>query len=117
MKIVHSRWIPFRGFSAINLFGVIFVRKDLPEEYLSDPLWLDTIVRHERIHTRQMVELLVIPFYLLYIAASLREGPVFRDTESAYRSISFEQEAYAHQDDPEYIQQRRLYAFFNYWRR
>ena len=33
MKIVHSRWIPFRGFSAINLFGVIFVRKDLPDSY------------------------------------------------------------------------------------
>lgn len=67
MKIVRNRWIPFKGFWAINLFGVIFVRKDLPEEHLSDPLWLETIIRHERIHTRQMVELLVIPFYLLYI--------------------------------------------------
>ena len=68
MKIVHSRWIPFRDFSAINLFGVIFVRKDLPDRYQSDPLWLETIVRHERIHTSQMVELLVIPFYLIYIS-------------------------------------------------
>lgn len=117
MKIVRNRWIPFKGFSAINLFGVIFVRKDLPEEHLSDPLWLDTIVRHERIHTRQMVELLVIPFYLLYIVEWLVRLAICHDTESAYRSISFEQEAYAHQDDPEYIQQRRLYAFFNYWRR
>lgn len=65
MKIVRNRWIPFKGFSAINLFGVIFVRKDLPEEYLTNTRWLETIVRHERIHTRQMVELLVILFYLL----------------------------------------------------
>ncbi|WP_299368734.1 hypothetical protein [uncultured Porphyromonas sp.] len=116
MKIVHSRWIPFRGFSAINLFGVIVVRKDLPEEYLSDPLWLETIVRHERIHTRQMVELLVIPFYLIYIIEWLVRLAICRDAERAYRSISFEQEAYAHQDDPEYRQRRKPYAFLRYWR-
>ena len=115
MKIVRSKWIPFKGFWAINLFGVIFVRKDLPERYLSDPLWLDTIVRHERIHTRQMVELLVIPFYLLYIVEWLARLAICRDADSAYRSISFEQEAYAHQDNPEYLQQRRPYAFLNYW--
>ena len=67
MRVVRSRWIPFRGFSAINLFEVIFVRKDLPEEYLTNTHWLETIVRHERIHTRQMLELLVLPFYLYYI--------------------------------------------------
>ena len=116
MKIVRNRWIPFRGFSAINLFGVIFVRKDLPDRYLSDPLWLETIVRHERIHTRQMVELLVILFYLSYIIEWLVRLAICRNAERAYRSISFEQEAYDHQDDPEYLQRRKPYAFLHYWR-
>ena len=116
MKIVRNRWIPFKGFSAINLFGVIFVRKDLPEEYLTNTRWLETIVRHERIHTSQMVELLVILFYLLYIIEWLGRLAICRDAERAYRSISFEQEAYAHQDDPEYLQRRKPYAFLHYWR-
>ena len=116
MKIVRNRWIPFKGFSAINLFGVIFVRKDLPEEYLTNTRWLETILRHERIHTRQMVELLVILFYLLYIIEWLVRLAICRNAERAYRSISFEQEAYAHQDDPEYLQRRKPYAFLHYGR-
>lgn len=116
MKIVRNRWIPFKGFSAINLFGVIFVRKDLPEEYLTNTRWLETIVRHERIHTSQMVELLVILFYLLYIIEWLVRLAICRNAERAYRSISFEQEAYAHQDDPEYLQRRKPYAFLHYCR-
>ena len=116
MKIVRNRWIPFRGFSAINLFGIIFVRKDLPEEYLTNRRWLETIVRHERIHTRQMLELLVLPFYLLYIIEWLVRLAICRNADRAYRSISFEQEAYDHQDDPTYGQRRRPYAFLRYWR-
>lgn len=27
MKIIYNKWIPFKGFCAINLFGVIFARK------------------------------------------------------------------------------------------
>lgn len=116
MRVVRNRWIPFRGFSAINLFGVIFVRKDLPKEYLTNTHWLETIVRHERIHTRQMLELLVLPFYLLYIIEWLVRLAICRNADRAYRSISFEQEAYDHQDDPTYGQRRRPYAFLRYWR-
>lgn len=116
MKIIRNRWIPFKGFSAVNILGVIFVRKDLPTEYLSNLDWLETIVRHERIHTRQMVELLVIPFYLLYIIEWLVRLAIYRDADRAYRTITFEQEAYAHQDDPEYRLRRKPYAFLHYWR-
>ena len=116
MRVVRNRWIPFRGFSTMNLFGVIFVRKDLPEEYLTNTRWLETIVRHERIHTRQMLELLVLPFYLLYIIEWLVRLAICRNADQAYRSISFEQEAYDNQDDPTYGQRRRPYAFLRYWR-
>ena len=73
-------------------------------------------MRHERIHTRQMVEPLVILFYLLYIIEWLVRLAICRNAERAYRSISFEQEAYGHQDDPEYLQRRKPYAFLHYWR-
>lgn len=28
MKIVRNHFIPFKGFMAVNLFGILFVRKE-----------------------------------------------------------------------------------------
>ena len=50
MKVIYNNILPFKGFSAINLFGVVFARK----EY--EPLRSSTI-QHEGIHTAQMKEL------------------------------------------------------------
>lgn len=50
MKIIYNNIIPFKGFLAINLFGVLFVRgtyRDLSA----------TVLNHEKIHTAQMKEL------------------------------------------------------------
>lgn len=44
MKIVYNNIIPFKGFAAINLFGIVFARKS------AEPLSAAT-VRHEAIHT------------------------------------------------------------------
>lgn len=59
MKIVRNNIIPFKGFLAINLFGILFVRGD---SYISPQ-----VINHEKIHTAQMRELLYIPFYLWYV--------------------------------------------------
>lgn len=103
MKIVRSRHIPFGHFSAINLLGVLFVH---PGVYLSQEL-----INHERIHTRQMLELAVLPFYLLYVlewmVRLLMHG-------NAYRNISFEREAYRHQRQPDYLKHRRPYAWLHH---
>ena len=56
MKIIYNNILPPKGFKAINLFGVLFVRKDV-EIY-------DTTLNHEAIHTAQMKEMLYIFFYL-----------------------------------------------------
>lgn len=100
----------------INLFEVIFIRKDLPEEYLANTHWLEAIVRHERTHTRQMLEPLVLPFYLLYTIEWLMCPAICHNADRAYHFIPFEQEVYDHQDDPTYRQRRRPYAFLRYWR-
>lgn len=60
MKIIYNNIIPFPGFAAINLFGVIFARKKYR------PL-SETTVNHEAIHTEQMKELLYVGFYLCYL--------------------------------------------------
>lgn len=99
MKVIYNNLIPFKGFRAINLFGIVFVRgsKELT----------DSESRHEEIHTWQMRELWYLPFYLVYLGEwlfrLLRKG-------NAYREISFEREAYTHENDPTYLQNRSRFA-------
>ena len=87
MKIVRNNIIPFKGFAGINLFGILFVRKDV--------VITERMLNHERIHTAQMKELLFVFFYLWYIIESLIRLCVNRKT--AYRNICFETEAYMNQ--------------------
>lgn len=109
MKIVYNKVVPFEGFLAINLFGILFVRKnkDGGKPYISD-----TVINHESIHTAQMKELGYIFFYLLYFIEWIIR--LFTDTLSAYRSISFEQEAYMNEDNPEYLKNRKHYSWIKY---
>lgn len=100
MKLIYNKWIPFKGFRAINLFGVCFVREGLSMPPHS--------INHEKIHTAQMRELGYIGFYILYLLEWVYRL-VFH-TRTAYRGISFEAEAYCHQFDTEYLDNRKKYA-------
>ena len=54
MKIIYNKLIPFKGFIAINLFGIIFARK----EYKN--CLYRSVINHENIHTAQMKEMFEI---------------------------------------------------------
>lgn len=110
MKIIYNNIIPFKGFLAINLFGFLFVRKG---KKLTD---ID--INHEEIHSEQMKELLYVPFYLIYglewIVRLFQKG---FNAHKAYRAISFEQEAYDNEYNPNYLKERKPYAWFKYWKK
>ncbi|TMU55698.1 hypothetical protein [Flagellimonas algicola] len=74
----------------------------------------DVLINHERIHLKQQRELLIIPFYFLYITEWILRTVLYLDSYRAYQNISFEREAYANEDDMEYIFQRKPYSFLNY---
>lgn len=57
MKVIYNRLLPVRGFTAINLFGIVFARRECR------PL-SEVTLRHEAIHTRQMRETGYVGFYL-----------------------------------------------------
>lgn len=102
MIIVRNRFIPPTGFAYINLFGVLFTRR---VNNISDVDFC-----HEYIHTKQMRELLYIPFYVLYALEWLVRLIQYRDAHKAYRNISFEREAYAHQGELQaYLDGRKHY--------
>lgn len=104
MNVVYNNLIPFWGFCVINLFGVVFARRECR------PLPASTI-NHEAIHTAQMRELLYAGFYLAYgiewLCRLLRQ---WISGASAYRTISFEREAYGCRHIPDYAGFRQRFA-------
>ena len=92
MLIIYNKILPFPGYRAINLFGIIFARG-------KEPLSARTIT-HETIHTKQMLETLVVGFYIWYLLEFLVKLVICFNWDRAYRSISFEQEAYEFADCP-----------------
>ena len=62
-------------------------------------------------HTAQMREMGYVGFYLLYLAEWLWRWPRLKDATAAYRAIRFEREAYAHQDELDYLAYRRPFAW------
>jgi len=107
MKVIRNGLIPFKGFKAINLFGVVFVRRECTITA--------TDLNHEAIHTAQMRELLYVIFYIAYVGEWLFHLAICRNAKAAYRRISFEKEAYAHQAEQEYLNNRKHYNQYRIW--
>ena len=107
MKIKRNRFIPFKDFSAINIFGVIYARRDT---FISD-----RTIRHEQIHTAQMKEMLYILFYLWYAIEWFIRFIVYGfKSHKAYLNTSFEREAYKHQDELDYARLRNRFEWLKH---
>lgn len=103
MKIIINNILPPKGFKCINLFGILFCRRQLNK--------ID--INHETIHTKQGQELLWIGFYLWYIIEYLIRLIIYRDTKLAYKNISFEREAYQNQSNLDYLSNRKHYNWLS----
>ena len=88
MKVIYNDFLPFKGFIGINLFGIVFVRKEfknaLPVDFFS----------HEECHTKQMKRDGYIYFYVKYLYEYIRGLIAYKDSRKAYYDISYEKEAY-----------------------
>lgn len=92
------------GISGITLFPfIILFDKQLKQD--------KRILNHERIHIRQQVELLVLPFYMLYLIEYVMGLLKHRNRFLAYKNISFEKEAYKNDSDLNYLKQRRFWEW------
>ena len=104
-----SKYLPLSPFVAINILGLIVVRKDMLSYYNTD------LKRHEKIHTLQMIETFFIGFYIWYIVEWLIRVVVVlikkERISKAYKSILFEKEAYTNQNNPEYLKSRRAFQY------
>lgn len=110
MKILYNKYFPPKDFAAINLLGIIIVRKDYGTLSKEE-------INHEVIHTRQMLEMLIVPFYLFYILEWFIRLIQYRDRVEAYENISFEREAYTNMCNLSYLKERKLFAFIYYFKK
>lgn len=107
MIIITSKYLVPKDYAAIALFPFLLLRH---KSYSKNKV----LINHEKIHLRQQAELLIIPFYIWYLAEYFMLLIKLRDKKMAYRNISFENEAYIHESDFEYLSKRPLWNFRNY---
>ena len=114
MKIKINRFIPFHGFAAMAFFNVIFIREEY--DYLINTSYFKKIINHESIHEAQMRDFCKwLPlggfiFYIWYVIEWLiRVLFIHPFSRKAYRTIKFEQEAYKHEADFNYLNTRKKF--------
>lgn len=104
--VVFSRLFA-KNFRGLAVYPFIFLREKALKEDLK-------IINHEKIHLRQQIEMLWIFFFLWYGVEFLVRLIRFKNTHIAYLNISFEKEAYAHENDLDYLKTRKFWTFAKY---
>ena len=103
-------YVPFMKVSGMALFPFILVSQ---RAFKKD----EDIIRHEIIHLKQQLELLILPFYLLYLINYIINLCKYKNHYQAYYEIIFEREAYAKEKDTLYLRHRPFWAFMAYFKR
>jgi hypothetical protein len=100
--IIKKSWFVPPSAAGWTLAPFIIYKK---EEYATD-----VNNNHELIHIEQQKELMVIPFFILYILNFIIN--IFRMNSSPYRNIMFEKEAYTNEGNANYLKTRKRFNYF-----
>lgn len=92
----------------MNLFGIVFVRKGAKFDAYD--------YNHEKIHLKQMQEMLWIFYYLWYAIEYLiiMYFAKWNKQSERYHDVSFEEEAHNNDHDLNYTKVRKHYAWVKY---
>lgn len=107
MILIVSKYLIPKGYRGLTLFPFVFLKSANSKSDL-------VLINHEKIHLRQQLELLILPFFIWYGIEFLVRWLKCQDRNLAYRKISFEQEAYGNEKDLHYLKQRSFGMFLKY---
>ena len=108
--IIISKYLVPKGYLGITIFPFVFLKqKKLKEDIV--------LINHEKIHLRQQLEMLLLPFYAFYVLEFLVRLLRYKNWHLAYKNISFEREASAKESDLNYLKQRPFWNFLRYLRK
>ena len=125
MIIIKNTMIPIGDADAMTIWPFIFVIEGSRFNKMDE--------RHERIHGRQQIEMFIlgaiiaavlyftgcgwwslIPFGLFYEWYCIEWFIRLFINKDAYKKISFEQEAYENDGDPQYLDARKIFSWVRY---
>ena len=107
MLFIVNKYLFRRRFVGLTLWPFIIMKQaDLKKDVI--------FINHERIHLRQQLEMLVLPFFIWYVVEYLIRLIQYRNSYTAYRNISFEREAYQNENDLYYLEERSLWSFIKF---
>jgi len=105
--IFVSKYLVPKGYSGITLYPFVFLKtKKLKTN--------SVLINHEKIHLKQQLELLILPFYFWYALEFVFGFLKYKNWHTAYKNISFEKEAYLNERNLQYLNERRFWQFLKY---
>ncbi len=107
MILIVFKYLTPRGFRGLTFYPFVFLAD-------KDDKLNSSFINHEKIHIRQQLEMLIIPFYIWYFIEYLLRLIQYKDRKKAYFTISFEREAYKNEKDLNYLKQRSFWSFLKY---
>lgn len=107
MILIVNKYLLGKGFRGVSIWPFVILKDKITAR---DPVFIN----HEKIHLKQQLELLILPFYIWYLAEFFIKYLQYRDFYLAYRNISFEREAYANEKDLHFTGKRKFWNFRKY---
>ncbi|WP_426091038.1 hypothetical protein [Flavobacterium sp. DSR3-2] len=107
MFLIVTKYLIPKGYHGLALFPFVFIKFSVDKENM-------VFLNHEKIHLRQQLELLIVPFFIWYFIEYFVRVAQYKNADLAYRNISFEREAYANESNLEFLKKRPFFSFFNY---
>lgn len=107
MFLIVAKYLIPNGYRGMAVFPFVIVKYGFDKTNT-------VFVNHEKIHLRQQLEMLVIPFFVWYLLEYLIRLLQYKNAALAYQNISFEREAYAKETDLSYLKNRSFFRFLNY---
>lgn len=107
MVLITAKYLIPKGYRGLAVFPFVFLKYSIDKENL-------VFINHERIHLRQQLELLIIPFFIWYFLEYLVRLIQYKNFDLAYRNICFEREAYANERNLDFLKQRSFLNFLKF---
>ncbi|AOW09391.1 hypothetical protein EM308_07670 [Flavobacterium gilvum] len=107
MFVIVVKFLIPKGYRGLTVFPFVFIKYSFDSQN-------ETLINHEKIHLRQQLELLILPFFIWYIVEYAVRLLQYKNTNLAYRNICFEREAYANERNLGYLKKRPFFRFLSY---
>ncbi|WP_433835821.1 hypothetical protein [Flavobacterium anhuiense] len=107
MFLIVAKYLIPKGYRGMAVFPFVLMKYDFDKANR-------VFVNHEKIHLRQQLEMLVLPFFTWYVLEFFIRLIQYKNKDLAYRNISFEREAYEKETDLNYLKNRSFFQFLHY---